>query len=106
MKLIELLTAAELGPGECRVVRPDGLELALCNVDGTYYCVENECPHSYGPLGEGTLEGDTLTCPIHGWEFNVVTGESMDGWGVDLTTFPCHVVEGRIYVELPESGPA
>ena len=106
MKLIELLSAAALEPGECRVVEPDGLELALCNVGGQYYCVQNECPHSYGPLGDGTLEGSTLTCPIHAWEFNVVTGESIDGWGINLATFPCRVVDGTVYIELPDSDPA
>ena len=48
---------------------------ALFNIEGTFYAMGNSCPHRGGPLGEGSLAGSTVTCPLHGAEFNVKTGE-------------------------------
>ena len=64
----------DLKPGECKVVAAGGRSVALLNVGGTFCALDNICPHQGGPLGEGLLEGETLTCPWHGWTFDVRTG--------------------------------
>lgn len=67
---------SDLKPGENKVVNVNGTEVALFNVDGIFFATTNTCPHRGGPLGEGFLEGDVVTCPWHGWKFNVKTGVS------------------------------
>ena len=60
------------------VTLPDGTELALYNVGGQFYAVENFCPHKGAPLAEGTLCGHTVECDWHGWRFDVRTGECLN----------------------------
>ena len=56
---------------------PDGLELALFNIDGKIHAIENFCPHKGAPLAEGRLSGYTIECGWHGWCFDVRTGECL-----------------------------
>ncbi len=53
----------------------DDVLLALFNVDGTYSALDGVCPHQGGPLGKGRLEGRIVTCPWHGWQFDVCNGQ-------------------------------
>lgn len=57
-----------------KLVQAGGQSLAVFKVDGNYYAIENTCPHAGGPLAEGPLTGDVVTCPWHGSRFNVTTG--------------------------------
>ena len=50
--------------------------IALFNVAGTLYALDGVCPHQGGPLGQGTLEGKIVTCPWHGWQFDVADGRN------------------------------
>jgi len=67
---------SDLKPGENKVVNVNGIDVALFNVDGQFFAISNTCLHRGGPLGEGFLEEDVVTCPWHGWKFNVKTGVS------------------------------
>src|SRR3989338_8333658 len=71
---VRVAAVSELKPGENRVVDVNGTEVALFNVSGEFFAISNTCLHRGGPLGEGYLEGDVVTCPWHGWRFNVKTG--------------------------------
>jgi len=73
---IKVAEQTELPPGTGKVVIAEGKEIALFNVAGAFHAVDNACPHRGGPLGEGTLEGLIVTCPWHGWKFDVTTGFS------------------------------
>src|SRR5207245_179427 len=55
-------------------LQAEGLSIALFNVEGSFYAIDNTCTHRGGPLGEGELKGDTVACPWHGAHFNVKTG--------------------------------
>ena len=72
----------------------DGRELALFNVGGKFYCLDNVCPHRGGPLAEGTLDGNVVTCPWHGWRFDVTTGVSPVVPTAKVEKFDC-VIEGN-----------
>ena len=68
----------DLRPGACiRVALPDGDELAVYNVNGEYYATENSCPHRGAPLTEGALCGHIVECGLHGWQFDVRSGECL-----------------------------
>jgi len=69
-------SASEVAPGTLKHIElDDGTQVCLANVDGTFYAIDGECTHMGGPLGEGELDGTTVTCPWHSSEFDVTTGE-------------------------------
>jgi nitrite reductase/ring-hydroxylating ferredoxin subunit len=90
----------ELAPGSCRIVNPGGRDLALFNVDGNIFCLDNTCLHRGGPLGEGDLDGEIVTCPWHGWQYNVRTGELLIDPSVKIGTYPVRVEGNEIQVEV------
>jgi nitrite reductase/ring-hydroxylating ferredoxin subunit len=63
-----------VAPGEVVEVISAGTAIAVGNVDGEFYAVGNTCAHAEGPLGEGSLDGNVLTCPYHGWTYDIKTG--------------------------------
>lgn len=76
--MAEWITVAktdEIGPGERDVVEIDGYYIAIFNVDGRYYAIEDACTHDDGPLAEGELRGYEIECPRHGARFDIRTGD-------------------------------
>ena len=73
---VKVVSTSDLKPGENKVVNVNGIDVALFNVDGQFFAINNTCLHRGGPLGEGMLDGDVVTCPWHGWRYNVKTGEN------------------------------
>jgi nitrite reductase (NADH) small subunit len=73
-KRIKVARIADLAPGSGTTVDVEGQRIALFNVHGTYYAIDDTCPHRGGPLGEGELDGAIVTCPWHGATFDVQTG--------------------------------
>ncbi len=72
---VSVATTADIGPGEAKAYVVGEREIALFNVDGQFYAIENACPHQGGPLAEGFIDGPQVTCPWHGWCFDVTTGK-------------------------------
>ena len=75
-ELFKVAEVTDLQPGEGKTVVVGDRELALFNVSGQFHCIDNFCPHRGGALGEGVLTGKTVACPLHGWRFDVTTGQS------------------------------
>ena len=73
--MIRIAPVNDVAPGECKAIEAGGKELALCHVEGKYYAIDNNCPHQGGPLAQGFLDGTSLACPLHGWTFDVTSGE-------------------------------
>ena len=91
---------ADIPPGSARVVECDGKRLALCNVDGAFYAVDDVCTHDGGSLDQGELIGDEIECPRHGARFSVVTGRvTRLPAMMPLRTYPVSVEDGRISVD-------
>jgi nitrite reductase (NADH) small subunit len=67
----------DVAPGTGKTLTVGDKEIAVFNVDGAYYAVDNTCPHRGGPLGEGELDGCAVTCPWHAWTFDLKTGDSL-----------------------------
>jgi nitrite reductase (NADH) small subunit len=72
---VKVAQANELEPNLGKLVEVQGKKIALFNVDGKFHAIDNTCTHRGGPLSEGELEGDEVTCPWHGAKFKVSTGE-------------------------------
>ncbi|TLY43859.1 MAG: Rieske 2Fe-2S domain-containing protein [Nitrospirae bacterium] len=77
-EFVKVAGAGDVAPGSGVVAEVKGQSVAVFNVDGTYYVIDNTCVHRGGPLGEGELEGDTVTCPWHGWQYDVKSGKSIN----------------------------
>ncbi len=74
-EFVKVAQLSEVPQGEMKTVEIDGDPIVLVNVDGKIYAFGGKCTHRGGPLGEGELTGDVVTCPWHGGEFDVKTGE-------------------------------
>ena len=73
-EFFEVAKVSELSPGEKKLVEVDDIPVALFNVNGEFFAIEDVCTHDGGPLAEGELNGDQIECPRHGARFNVCTG--------------------------------
>ena len=83
------------------VLRATGAgRVALGHRDGVYYAIKNSCPHMGGELGEGLLQGDVVTCPWHGWRFNVKTGKNPEADVVGVRTFEVRVEGDEIFIGI------
>jgi nitrite reductase/ring-hydroxylating ferredoxin subunit len=98
---VRIAEVGELPQGTARVVEVDGRTLALCNVEGKLYALDNVCPHRGGPLGEGDLEGRVLTCPWHAWRWDVTSGANVNNPAVRVACFPVCVEAQEIFIDLP-----
>lgn len=76
---VVVATIDELPVGAAKQVEVGGKTIALFNVGGSYFAIDDTCPHRDGPLSEGVLEGNVITCPWHGAKFSVLTGEVIEG---------------------------
>ena len=78
-QFVKVASTADIPAGTGKVVEAGGKTLAVFNCDGAFYAIDNTCLHRGGPLGEGGLSGTSVTCPWHGWEYDVTSGAcSMD----------------------------
>ena len=91
---------ADVPVGGSHVIRVNGRELALFNLRGEVYCIDNLCPHAMGPLADGWIEGDIVICPWHGWEFNIKTGDAAYGNEACVQTFPCRIDGDEILIDF------
>ena len=95
--------AAEIAPGEREIYAIEGLYIAVFNVGGTYYAIEDVCTHDDGPLVEGDLDGFSIECPRHGARFDIRTGAVLSMPAVvPVRWFPVRVADGSIQVDLDE----
>lgn len=90
-ELVRVAGTADIKPGYGIVAEVNGKSLAVFNVEGTIHAIDNTCCHREGPLGEGELEGDIVTCPWHGWRFNVTTGACMNNLSAKVEAYQVKV---------------
>ena len=89
--LTKVATKSDIAPGTGKVVEVGGKPIAIFNCDGIFYAVDNTCVHRGGPLGEGSLVGSTVTCPWHGWEYDVSSGACQTNPAVKVQKFDVKV---------------
>lgn len=100
MARVKIAAADDVPAGQGRMVEAAGKTLALFNVEGTYYAIDNTCAHRGGPLGEGDLEDRVVTCPWHAWQWDVTTGANVNNPAVKVACFPVTVENGAIFIDL------
>ena len=97
---VKVAAVGDLAAGEGKVVEVEGKTLALFNVDGAYYAINNSCAHRGGPLGEGELDGRVVTCPWHAWHWDVTSGANVNNPAIKVGCYPVHVEGGAVFVEI------
>jgi len=98
---VKVASVSQVAPGSGIVASVNDKEVAVFNVDGTFYAIDNVCKHRGGPLGEGELDGDTVTCPWHGWQYNVKTGVCLTKDGITMDHYDVRVVNEDIEIAVP-----
>lgn len=98
MSFVRLASAAEIPPGSARAYAVGRYEVALFNAGGRFYALENSCPHQGGPIADGWLEGTEITCPWHGWCFDVRDGKMTLGDFARIARFAVDVRGQDVYV--------
>ena len=91
----------EVPVGEGREFVVAGRIVALFNVAGSFQAMDGICPHAGGPLARGTLQGNVVTCPWHGWQFDVTTGRHCLNSHLCHPHFEVTVEDSEIWVEIP-----
>ena len=100
---IKVAKLDDLEDGDLMAVEVDGEPVCLAKVDGEVYAFTDNCTHISGPLNEGELDDDVLTCPWHGAQFNVRTGKVLRGPArQDIQTYAVQVDNDDILVSIPD----
>ena len=100
-ELVRVAEIQETQPGQTKVLRVRGREIAVFNDDGTFYAVKNSCPHRGFCLDRGSVEDGIVTCPGHAWQFDLRTGDSVDHPPAGIRCFRVEIREGWIWIEVP-----
>jgi 3-phenylpropionate/trans-cinnamate dioxygenase ferredoxin component len=95
----DVAAADDFAAGQARVLNVEGTPVAVFNIEGRFYAIEDVCTHDGGELASGRLEGDQIVCPRHGARFCVRTGEALSAPAYEPTaTFPVRIENGIVQV--------
>jgi biphenyl 2,3-dioxygenase ferredoxin subunit len=98
---VELCAAADVLEGAAVKVETHGLALAVFNVAGQHYVMDDLCTHGPGSLSEGYIEGDVVECNFHNGQFNIRTGEVVSPpCMIPMKTYPTTVANGKVVIEI------
>jgi len=98
--MVKVAQVSDIPPGSGKVVEANGKTIAVFNCDGTFYAIDNTCKHRGGPLGEGSLSGATVTCPWHGWEYDVTSGGCQTDPSITVQKFAVKVDGDDVLVSV------
>ena len=91
---------SDIDEGTGKTFTIEGQTIAVFNKSGEIFAIEDTCKHKGGSLGEGELDGDTITCPLHGWQYNITNGECLMNPQIKMKNFSVKVENGEISVEV------
>jgi len=99
----EVANLEQLPLGQGTTVSIEGKDIALFNIDGTVYAIDDACLHHGVSLGISKLDGKIVTCRGHGWKYDVTTGSTYPAPGIGVAAYPVKVVDGKIVVAIDET---
>ena len=100
-EFVKLAETGDVAPGQVRVYEVQGRSIALCNVDGAFYAIDDVCTHDGGPLDQGEIDGHQIECPRHGARFDVRDGRALTLPAVrPVGSYPVRVEDGVVKVGL------
>jgi nitrite reductase/ring-hydroxylating ferredoxin subunit len=84
---VDIASVQDVPNGKMKHVEVDGKEILIANVGGNYYAISDRCGHSNASLSKGRLNGNVVTCPLHGAQFDVITGRKVKDFNLDVPSF-------------------
>ena len=103
-KTIKVCLVNELSSGQAKSLQIDGKEIGIFNIGGKYYAIDNICMHAGGPLNDGFIDEEKcmVTCPWHGWGYDLASGKCVTHPRQDVFAKTCTVkiIENEIFVEV------
>lgn len=101
MMWTKICSTGDIPAREGRAVQIGDQAVAIFNVNGRFFAVENACPHKGGPLCDGIVSGTAVVCPLHGRRFDLESGMAMRASEPSsVATFPARVEDGIVLVNL------
>jgi nitrite reductase (NADH) small subunit len=97
-----IASVADCPPGKTLETVAGERVVALFNASGEFFALDGVCPHQGGPLSEGELSGCVVTCPWHGWQFDVRTGQHQFSRSVVQPRFETKIEDGSVWADIPE----
>ena len=104
VKWINVVKTSAVEPGQNIVIKFDNEDIAIFNTGTEFYAINNTCPHQGGPLNEGTLAGEVITCPWHGWQYDLKSGCPITT--PNLRIYPLRVHGDTLQIAIPPEAPA
>jgi nitrite reductase/ring-hydroxylating ferredoxin subunit len=99
-EFVRAIAVGDLAPGKAAEVNVGNEAIALFNVGGTFHALANRCPHRGGPLGQGFLDGQQVSCPWHNFTFDVTTGQNVASADLRVPRFDVKVEDGHVFVRV------
>jgi nitrite reductase/ring-hydroxylating ferredoxin subunit len=103
MHWIRVCAVEDCPPGEARELVAGERIIALYNVAGEFYALDGICPHQGGPLGKGFLNGCIVTCPWHGFQFDVTTGQHQTSASLVHPSYPVKLEANEVFIGFEET---
>jgi nitrite reductase/ring-hydroxylating ferredoxin subunit len=100
MAFVRVVGAGEIAAGSVQEFQVDGKTIAVANVGGKFYAISGTCLHRGGPLGQGSLSGKEVTCPWHGWSFDVTNGKLSHSSAAGVACYLVEVRGNEVFVDL------
>jgi len=100
-EFVKVATTGEIAPGQGKIVEVQGKEIALFNVGGEYFAIDNMCTHEEASLADGEISGFEVTCPLHGAKFDVRSGQVLGPPAYDdVTSYPVRVSGADVEIDV------
>jgi len=94
--------ASDVKPGALCEFQVAGRAIAVANIGGKLCAISGVCAHEGGPLGEGYFDGQVVTCPWHGWQFEVATGKLVENPTLSVETYPVEIRGDDIFIDIEQ----
>lgn len=99
-QILRVADLNEIADGSSKIVNASGRSIAIFRINNQYFAVANSCLHRGGPLGEGEVRNYEVTCPWHGWRFNLINGAFSLIPTLKIKTFPVKETADGVFIEL------
>jgi len=97
---IKAALTKDIQDGSGITVELEGKSIAVFNSNGKFYAIDNTCKHRGGPLGEGSLDGNVVTCPWHGWQFDITNGNCVTNPAGKINGYALKIERENILIEI------
>lgn len=99
-EFVPVCRVGEIDDGRARAVEVRGARVALFRDGERVHALFGSCPHAGGAMGDGRVDEGEAVCPLHRWRFHLTSGRCTTVRGVALSTFPCEVRDGTVWVAV------